>query len=89
MAAPFDVTLYRKAGCGLCDQAEVMLGRIGRKFPLTLRRIDIDADPELQARYFLEIPVVMVGGEVIARAPISELLLQDAFELLSGNGDAS
>ena len=64
MAALLEVTLYGKAGCGLCDEAAAMLARIGRKLPLRVKTVDIDADPDLQARYFLEIPVVLLwrGG---------------------------
>ena len=73
---PLDVTLYRKPGCGLCDQAEAMLQRISRKLALQVSLVDIDSDPALQARYFLEIPVVVVGGREVARAPISERPLE-------------
>lgn len=76
MATPLEVTLYGKAGCGLCAQAEAMLKRIARRIPLHLVLVDIESDPELQARYFLEIPVVTVGGAEIARAPISERALE-------------
>lgn len=78
MAGPLEVTLYRKPGCGLCDQAEAMLGRIGKKLPLRVTAMDIDADADLQKRYFLEIPVVVVAGEEVARAPISERVLEAA-----------
>jgi hypothetical protein len=76
MSPPLQVTLYRKVGCGLCDQAEAMLARIARDTPLAVTTVDIDADPALQARYFLEIPVVAVDGAHVARAPISELALR-------------
>ena len=63
-----EVTLYRKPGCGLCDQAEAMLARIAKRIPLRVMLVDIDSDPAVQARYFLEIPVIVVGEEEIARA---------------------
>jgi len=78
MASPIEVTLYRKAGCGLCDQAEATLARIGRKLPLRVTLVDIDTDPALQARYFLEIPVIAVAGVEVAKAPISERALEEA-----------
>ncbi len=76
MTAPLEVTLYRKPGCGLCDQAEAMLGRIGKRMPIRLTTVDIDSNDALQRRYFLEIPVVTVEGEEVARAPISERTLE-------------
>jgi glutaredoxin len=78
--APLAVTLYRKQGCGLCDEAEAALARISRRLPLTVTTVDIDSDEELQRRYFLEIPVITVAGQEIARAPISERTLHARLE---------
>ncbi|MEO8539726.1 MAG: glutaredoxin family protein [bacterium] len=83
MALPIAVTLYRKPGCGLCDQAEAMLTRIGKKLPLVLTTVDIDSDEDLQKRYFLEIPVIAVDGDEIARAPINERALKAVLEDLA------
>jgi hypothetical protein len=83
-----EVTLYRKEGCGLCDQAEQMLARIARGLPFTLIRVDIDSDPQLQRRYFLEIPVVEVAGSVIAQAPIDERGLEAELRERSSRGHA-
>ena len=76
-AHPLPVTLYRKHGCGLCDQAELMLARISKKTPLRVTTVDIDSDEAIQRRYFLEIPVVAVAGDEVARAPISERALAE------------
>lgn len=76
MATRLEITLYRKPGCGLCDQAEAMLARIATRVPLRVTGIDIDSDPALQARYFLEIPVIALGTEEIARAPLNERSLE-------------
>lgn len=76
-AEPLPVTLYRKQGCGLCDQAELTLAKISKRVPLHVRTVDIDSDEALQRRYFLEVPVVVVRGEEVARAPISERVLAD------------
>jgi hypothetical protein len=76
VATPLEVTLYRKAGCGLCDEAERILANIAKRLPLRVTPLDIDADAALQARYFLEIPVIAVGGEELARAPISAPTLE-------------
>ena len=83
MPAALELTLYRKEGCGLCDQAEAMLARIAKRLPLQVTSIDIDSDPALQARYFLEIPVIAIGHDEIARAPISERALEAALRSLT------
>jgi len=83
MPAPLEVILYRKQGCGLCDQAEAVLARIAKRVRLRVVRVDIDEHPELQERYFLEIPVIMVEGEEVARAPISERPLEASLRYLA------
>jgi hypothetical protein len=62
------LTVYRREGCHLCDEARVLLqqaleDRAMRGEPTALvRELDIDADPELHKRYFLRIPVVAIDG---------------------------
>ncbi len=75
-----EVTVYRKPGCGLCDQAEAMLARISKSLPLRVTTVDIEADSELQTRYALHIPVVAVGDREVARAPFSEATLEAALQ---------
>ena len=83
MPSPLEVTLYRKDGCGLCDQAETMLARISKRIPLRVTTVDINSDSKLQARYFLEIPVITIGEEEIARAPLNERTLEPALRARS------
>jgi glutaredoxin len=80
---PLQVLLYGRQGCHLCDQAEAMLQRIAKRIPLSVRVIDIDADDYLQRLYMLEIPVIAVDGEEIARAPISEAKHEDALRTIA------
>ena len=51
--------LYSRRGCHLCDDARVVLERIGEPFD----EIDIDSDDELFKRYLERIPVVVLDGE--------------------------
>ncbi len=71
------VTLYSKSECGLCDQAEEMLRRLGKTLPLEIEIVDIESDPALYERYWARVPVV-VAGEEIGAAPLDEDLLQKA-----------
>lgn len=77
------VTLLRKQDCGLCEHAAAALSRISHRVPLTVQHVDIDQDEALQRRYFLEIPVVLVDGEEVARAPIRERALEDVLRELA------
>jgi glutaredoxin len=53
------LVLYSRPGCHLCDDARVVLERIGKPFD----EIDIDSDDELFKRYLERIPVVVLDGE--------------------------
>jgi glutaredoxin len=53
------LVLYSRSGCHLCDDARVVLQRVGEPFD----EIDIDSDDELFKRYLERIPVVALDGE--------------------------
>ena len=57
------VTLYRRAGCHLCDDARAALERIRAERPFILEEIDIEADDALLRRYLERIPVIALAGE--------------------------
>jgi glutaredoxin len=57
------LTLYRAAGCHLCESASRVLARVRQDLPFELDEIDITGDPELEERYRERIPVVLVDGE--------------------------
>ncbi len=73
-----NVTLYSKSECGLCDQAEEMLRRLGKTLLLEIEIVDIESDPALYERYWARVPVVVAVGEEVAAAPLDEELLQKA-----------
>jgi hypothetical protein len=61
------LTIYRRPGCHLCDDAELLLrdelaqrARAGLP-PIEIEHADISADPELEARYRRLIPVFAIG----------------------------
>jgi glutaredoxin len=53
------LVLYSRPGCHLCDDARVVLQRIGVPFD----EIDIESDEELLKRYVERIPVVALDGQ--------------------------
>ena len=62
------LTLLSKPGCHLCDAArevvaEVVAGLDGET-SVTVEELSILDDPELNARYWDEIPVVLIDGAV-------------------------
>jgi hypothetical protein len=54
MTVEADLILFTRDGCHLCDQAADTLNELG----LAWCAVDIESDPELEARYGLVIPVV-------------------------------
>ena len=60
-SGPRDVTLYTRPGCHLCDEAKSAIAPLLNEFGVTLREVDIDADPVLTDRYGWDIPVLFIG----------------------------
>lgn len=73
-----EVVLYAAEGCGLCADAARALTALRSVHPFVLREVDIHADPELERRYLLEIPVVAVDGVEVARGAIDFLAVRAA-----------
>ena len=66
------VTLYTRPGCHLCDEMKDVIRRVAQHVPLALEEFDISADPDLEARYRVEIPVLMIDGRKVAKYRITE-----------------
>jgi hypothetical protein len=62
--AAVEVVLFEGAGCGLCVRALALLEAEAPRLGFVLRQVSIDGDDELERRYRVEIPVVLVDGEV-------------------------
>jgi glutaredoxin len=62
------VTLYTRAGCHLCEDAELLLRRLGCNAVL----IDVDANLDLQNRYGEQVPVVAIDGALVLSGIIRE-----------------
>ena len=68
------LTLYSRPGCHLCDDMKAVVERVARtSTPVpTIEVIDISSDPELEALYGLEIPVLLVNGKKAAKYRVTE-----------------
>jgi glutaredoxin len=53
------LVMYSRPGCHLCDDARVVLLRVGEPFD----EVDIESDDELLKRYLERIPVIALDGE--------------------------
>jgi hypothetical protein len=57
-----------------------LLDQLLPDFGFVIQEVDITRDPDLFARYRHDIPVVMIGGEELARGNISEIDLVHLLE---------
>ena len=71
----FNVTLFTKKNCGLCDEVKEELKALQTQFPHRLVEVDIESDVALLEKYGKIIPVVEVGPYSL-QAPISRQKLQ-------------
>jgi len=68
------LTLYSRPGCHLCDEMKAVVQRASQAVdaPIAIEEIDISTDPELEARYGLEIPVLLMDGKKAAKYRVAE-----------------
>ncbi|MFG2356806.1 glutaredoxin family protein [Streptomyces sp. NPDC048521] len=57
------VTLIRKPGCHLCDDAELVIDKVCGELGVSWEQKDITEDRQLHDRYWEQIPVVLIDGE--------------------------
>ena len=56
-----ELTLYSRSGCHLCEEMKAVVEAVSADYPLRLREVDIDTDPELRSRYDTEVPVLLIN----------------------------
>lgn len=59
------VILYTADPCRLCTEVENLLDAMRETYPHELRKVDVDSDPELGARWRTSIPVVEINGRIV------------------------
>jgi len=76
-------TVYTRAQCCCCRKALDLLEDSQRGHGFQIAEVEIDADPELVAKYGNEVPVVAVNGKVRFRGVVNPALLE---RLLAAEG---
>ena len=56
------VTLITRAGCHLCEQADVALRRLSGELGFGYDELDVDADGDRRAKYSDRVPVILIDG---------------------------
>lgn len=60
-----ELTLLSRNYCHLCHDMEAAVRPIAEQFGALLTVVDVDADPELEARYDELVPVLLSEGQEI------------------------
>lgn len=58
-----DVRLFGRDGCHLCEDARSVVASVCERAGVPWQEVDVDSDPQLQARYGEWVPVVEVDGQ--------------------------
>ncbi len=56
------LTLYSRPGCCLCDDMKAIVAEVQADTAFTVTEIDISTQPELEARFGQDIPVLFING---------------------------
>ena len=66
------LTMYSRPGCHLCDGMMAVIRRVTSGKSCAVETIDISGHPDLEARYGVDIPVLLVDGRKVAQHRISD-----------------
>ena len=78
------LTIYSRPGCHLCDEMKDVVKRVAESVPLQLEEVDISTSRELEERYGLEIPVLLVDGKKAAKYRLRE---EELRRILAGRAE--
>jgi hypothetical protein len=72
------LTLYSRAWCHLCDDMRTALEPLLAEFGARLDVVDIDSDPQLEARYNEWVPVLVRDGVELCHYHLDEARVRAA-----------
>ena len=79
-----EVTLYTPSVCGLCNEAVEELWMLRGPLQFTLVSRNVDDDPALVERCNDIVPVIAVGDQIVAHAPIDFATLRETLAIALG-----
>ncbi len=71
------LTLYSRPGCHLCDDMKAVVAPVARDLGYALCEVDISGQPELEARFGQEIPVLFIGDRKAFKYRLTESALRE------------
>lgn len=72
--------MYHRVGCHLCEQMTASLRLLQSELAFEFELIDIDKNEQLRKRYDVDVPVVVLGGEVVCYHFFEEEMVRQAIE---------
>ena len=73
-----EVVLYGAPECCLCETLKEQLRELAGEMPFRLTEVDISGDPELEARFRTQIPVLFVEGRKVVKYRVGTAELRKA-----------
>ncbi|WP_297361865.1 glutaredoxin family protein [Acidiferrobacter sp.] len=73
-----DIVFYHRPDCHLCEDMARALAPLAAELGLTIRAVDIESDPDLEARYGLKVPVLAHDGTEICCYRLDEGAVRQA-----------
>ena len=80
---PETLLLIGKPGCHLCEVMRDVVSPVAAELGLALVERDVRSDPEMDALYRNDIPVLLLGGREVARHRVSAADLRTRLRSLS------
>ena len=81
--APVELVLYSRPDCPLCDEMRCELQRSSTRSKWTLRVVNIESDPALEALHGRSIPVLEIAGKLVFKGHLTVLDFDRKFARLS------
>jgi predicted thioredoxin/glutaredoxin len=67
------LAVVHREGCGLCDEMIAALAALGERIALpAVSVLDVDADPDLSRRFSLDVPVLLLDGNIVCKHRLDE-----------------
>jgi thiol-disulfide isomerase/thioredoxin len=71
------LTIYSRPGCHLCDDMKAIVERVAREdADVSVSEVDVSTAPQLEARYGLDVPVLLIDGRKVAKYRVTEAELR-------------
>ena len=78
MPHPLALIIYSRPGCHLCEEMKALVTRVidQTSTEARLEEINVETDADLESRFGLEVPVLMLNGKKVAKFRVSAETLE-------------